>query len=218
MKFSLISFLVFFCFSPVHAGNLEKISPEGEALFEFYQSLGVDHLWVSGHHVNWETGEADDPTAKHDIKTHCSAFTASASERLGAYLLRPPEHEQTLLANAQAEWLKTEDAKLKGWKKLDEKDYLILYRKAQSEANEGHLVLAVAENPTPYKPGHIAMVLPFKEDRERLSEEGPQVIQAGALNSSSVSLHDGFKSHLKTWPETVVQFYEFFKPIQIPKK
>ena len=39
------------------------------------------------------------------LATHCSAFAASEAEKLGIYLLHPPEHSATLLANAQQEWL-----------------------------------------------------------------------------------------------------------------
>ena len=40
--------------------------------------------------------------------THCSAFVASFSKQLGVYMLRPPDHSPTLLANAQMRWLSCE--------------------------------------------------------------------------------------------------------------
>jgi hypothetical protein len=53
-------------------------------------------------HVDWQTGLPDGKTEHFEGKhTHCSAFVASAAKQLGVYILRPPEHGQILLANAQ---------------------------------------------------------------------------------------------------------------------
>jgi hypothetical protein len=217
----LKAFLLFLLFSasiasPAQA-KLNALTDQGEKLFQFYQSLHVDTLWPAGKHVNWETGTPDDPNAIHDIKTHCSAFAASAGKRLGVYLLRPPEHVQSLLANAQAEWLKTDEAKAKGWNPVLVKNRLALYEAVQSKANEGELILAVVENPNPHKSGHVAMLLPFVTTADLLQKNGPRVLQSGTINSSSISMRDGFKVHLKEWPEQEVEFYEFVKPIEIPK-
>jgi hypothetical protein len=70
--------------------------------------------------VNWETGEPDRDGAyegpnKH---THCSAFAAAAAKHMGVYLLRPPEHGQQLLANAQAGWLASGEAQSRGWEEI----------------------------------------------------------------------------------------------------
>lgn len=81
------------------------ITPAGQRLARFLDGTGVDHLWIIGNRVNWETGEAIAAGTK-PTTTHCSAFAAAAGERLGVYVLRPPQHGQILLANAQLGWLR----------------------------------------------------------------------------------------------------------------
>src|ERR1700744_5749981 len=80
------------------------ITAEGDSLAATLDRMNVESLWLSHEHVNWQTGEPDrggvDEGEGHP--THCSAFAASAAKKLGVYLLRPPEHGQVLLANAQA--------------------------------------------------------------------------------------------------------------------
>src|SRR5580658_6131884 len=64
--------LVFNAFAfGIQPGN--RIEPAGRQLKEFYFSLDVEHLWIAGNHVNWETGEADKPDATAGNHTHCSA-------------------------------------------------------------------------------------------------------------------------------------------------
>jgi hypothetical protein len=85
------------------------ISPKGLALERFLDGLDVDRRWIAGVHIDWETGIPDGKPEKLPGKhTHCSAFVASAAKKLGIYILRPPEHGQVLLANAQFEWLEGE--------------------------------------------------------------------------------------------------------------
>ena len=89
--------------------------------------------------TNWETGEADrgaeyEGPGQH---THCSAFAAEAAKRLGVYLLRPPEHGQQLLANAQAKWFGGSEAQESGWQEIAGA------QRAQATANSGNLVLVV---------------------------------------------------------------------------
>lgn len=45
------------------------------------------------------------PPRPAGVATHCSAFVSAVCERLGVYVLRPPEHSQMLLANQQAMWV-----------------------------------------------------------------------------------------------------------------
>ena len=80
------------------------ITPAGERLAQFLDDTGVDHLWQAGQRVNWETGEPIQ--VGKQTSTHCSAFAAAVAERLGVYILRPPQHPQDLLANAQMGWLR----------------------------------------------------------------------------------------------------------------
>jgi hypothetical protein len=177
-----------------------EITPKGHELARFFDGLDVERHWLAGTHVNWRTGDRD---SDRHASTHCSAFVASACERLGVYILRPPEHPQVLLANAQFEWLRT-DGKQRGWHAV--KSPL----EAQRLANEGHLVVAAYRNPDPKKSGHVAFVRPSAK-RERLIEsEGPQVIQAGASNYTSTSLKNGFRHHPDAWIDAshhAVRFY-----------
>jgi len=48
----------------------------------------------------------EQPNPSHH--THCSAFAAAVAMYLDIYLPRPPNHGQTLLANAQTQWLSGE--------------------------------------------------------------------------------------------------------------
>jgi hypothetical protein len=131
--------------------------------------------------------------------THCSAFVASFSKRLGIYILRPPEHSPTLLANAQMRWLSFDSAS-SGWRRLADS------AAAQQSANIGNLVVAAFENPDPHKPGHIAIVRPGTPSAARLAEEGPDVTQAGATNALSMPLKRAFSHHHGAWPNGIRYF------------
>lgn len=86
--------------------NEMHVSPQGKALTQMLDSMQVEDRWLAGRHINWKTGLPDGrPYAKSGAHTHCSAFVAAAAYRLGIYILRPPEHSQVLLANAQVDWL-----------------------------------------------------------------------------------------------------------------
>src|ERR1700733_4599632 len=121
-----------------------QITPQGRQLAQFLDGSGVDHLWIAGWHIDWATGEADreDPGGP-EAKTHCSAFAAAMAERVHVYLLRPPDHAQALLANAQTRWLRDHGAE-QGWQEL------ATPVEAQSAANSGALVLEAFENPDPF--------------------------------------------------------------------
>ena len=170
-----------------------KISPAGEKLAAMLDHMGVDHLWLAGQHINWETGvSTDKPTQGSSKSTHCSAFAAAVAYRLEIYLLRPPEHSQTLLSNAQYEWLENA-GKEKGWRRVHSPV------EAQSLANEGQLVVATFRSPDPKKPGHIAVVRPSDKSVQEIETAGPQVIQAGQHNHVSTTVEQGFKSHPDAW-------------------
>jgi hypothetical protein len=180
------------------------IEKGGQKLKDFYLSLDVENLWIAGSHVNWETGVADRPDATSGNHTHCSAFAAAACKRLSIYLLRPPDHKQLLLANAQYEWLATPAAADAGWKLVAGGN---VYAAAQKLANSGYVVIAVCKNPDEKKPGHAALVMPTDIRIDKLAELGPELIMAGTHNHNYVSLKAGFHSHLTEWPEHVILFY-----------
>src|ERR1700722_3715214 len=88
-----------------------SITPEGLRLAALLDGLNVEALWQRGYHVDWRTGVSEGPPeTTPGSHTHCSAFAAAAAERLGIYLLRPPEHRQNWLANAQERWLDSPQA------------------------------------------------------------------------------------------------------------
>ena len=144
------------------------ITPQGRQLARFLDDSGVDHLWLAGWHIDWATGEADrEEPGGPEAKTHCSAFAAAMAERLRtSIVLRPPDHAQALLANAQMRWLRDHGAE-QGWQELASPV------EAQAAANRGELVLEAFENPDPRKPGHIAIVRPSDEDARRARPRWP---------------------------------------------
>jgi hypothetical protein len=185
----------------LQAAAVSAISPGAERLASSIDALDVEHHWPAGEHVHWESGIPDgrpeNSTGKH---THCSAFVAAAAKRAGIYILRPPEHKQILLANAQYDWLAAEGV-AQGWQPLrDAVD-------AQRHANDGWFVVAVYKNHRDDKPGHIAIVRPSDKDVETIRDEGPQITQAGGTNYRSVALKVGFAGHPAAWGRKEVRFY-----------
>jgi hypothetical protein len=170
-----------------------EIAPAARQAAAIIDSMQVESHWPAGVHVNWETGvpdgKAEHGSGKH---THCSAFAAAAAKRLGVYLLRPPEHPQLLLANAQVEWLAGEGAK-QGWHPV--RDAV----EAQHSANQGLLVVAAYRNHHDDMPGHIAIVRPSEKNDAELESEGPQITQAGGTNYCSTTLAQGFAGHPAAW-------------------
>jgi LmbE family N-acetylglucosaminyl deacetylase len=178
-----------------------QILAPAQRLAQTIDALDVEHRWPAGVHVRWDTGMPDGVAesgwGKH---THCSAFAAAAAQRAGIYLLRPPEHQQLLLANAQYDWLATEGA-AQGWRPLQ--DGL----EAQRYANQGWFVLATYKNHRGDLPGHIAIVRPSDKDASTIALEGPQITQAGGTNYRSVALRTGFAGHPSAWARHEVRFY-----------
>jgi hypothetical protein len=179
----------------------QDISSAGKRLAKELDAMDVEHLWLAKHYVNWETGAAlDKPVKDGKPHTHCSAFVASASKRLGVYILRPPEHKTVLLANAQYEWLKDKGAEY-GWK------LVIGPLEAQRLANEGYLVIASFKEKDANRAGHIAIVRPSVRARQALEQDGPEIIQAGMTNYNRTTLKIGFKEHPAAWRDRQVVYY-----------
>jgi len=169
------------------------VSSGGNAVMAVLESMGVDRLWLAGAIVDWRTGEpTGKPIADKGKHTHCSQFAAAAYERLGVYILRPPEHSAVQLANAQFEWLQDEGG-CAGWAPLPNGV------SAQDSANIGMVVVAVCKNPDPKKPGHIALVRAGQKSEELIAKEGPDVIQAGGTNFVRTSLRRGFANHPESY-------------------
>ncbi|HTI84773.1 MAG TPA: hypothetical protein VL614_30335 [Acetobacteraceae bacterium] len=169
------------------------ITPGGKRLEQFLDGSGVEHLWQAGVHIIWDTGEPDPGRpAGRPSSTHCSAFVAAMAKRLNIYVLRPPDHGQTLLANAQMGWLGRDGGRY-GWRELRS------YVEAQKAANRGELVLEAFENPNPHRPGHIAIVRPSLKTRAMLDAQGPEETQAGDINLLHIDTADGFLHHRGAW-------------------
>jgi glutamine amidotransferase-like uncharacterized protein len=192
------------------APGAEAITPAGRKLARTLDRMDVEHLWQRGKYVHWETGQASDkPLRGAGRATHCSAFAAAACARLGVYLLRPPEHPQILLANAQANWLR-ENGKKHDWEPVKSAV------EAQRLANEGWLVVAVYKETRTRKrhgkvvarPGHIAVIRPSTRSKASIERDGPQIIQSGATNANSITLKEGFRHHPNAWgTHKEVRFY-----------
>src|SRR6516225_2476486 len=125
------------CFlTPERAAGGIEITAEGQQLAKALDDMKVESLWLARNRVHWKTGEpyGEAPT---DGKphTHCSAFAAAFCYRHGIYILRPPEHSATMLANAQYDWLRSE-GRDKGWTPVDGPI------EAQRLANQGMVVVA----------------------------------------------------------------------------
>ena len=96
---------------PDHAGRREHRA-------RVLDSSDVTQRWLAGWHVDWRTGEKDRGNARRaGGKDALQRLRAAIAERLGAYVLRPPEHRQELLANAQMRWLR-EHGSEQGWRTL----------------------------------------------------------------------------------------------------
>ena len=172
---------------------------DAATLTRILDGMQVESRWLKGVGIDWETGESN---GKRVIEsdTHCSAFVAAAAKNLGVYILRPPEHKTSMLANAQNDWLNTDGA-AQGW------TLVANGLQAQTLANQGVLVVASYKSPDPAKHGHIAIVRPSMKDAATIANEGPQIIQAGIDNYGSASLKEGFKHHPGAFKNGEIQFF-----------
>ena len=188
------------------AGDLpgdHTITPAGQRLATFLDGTDVEHLWLPKSYVDWESGQPTAKPAHGGVRSsHCSAYAAAVADKLGVYLLRPPEHAQPLLANAQYEWL-DHDGPAKGWHADPTPE------QAQADANAGELVVAVYRAPDPHKPGHIAVVHPAIKTQKDLDDAGPEITQAGATNYAHTTVSVGFNHHPGAWDAAgkTVRFY-----------
>jgi hypothetical protein len=186
---------------PARADDPPPATSKARWVVSFLKGLDVEHRWIAGTHVDWQTGLPDNaPERLPGRHTHCSAFVASAAQQLGIYILRPPEHGQVLLANAQNEWL-AEAGAAQGWKPVSGP------QEAQALANRGEFVVASYLSHRSTTPGHIAIVLPGEKSAAQIEAEGPDVMQAGTVNSASTPLASGFAGHPHAWGDREVAFY-----------
>ncbi len=182
------------------------ITPAAQRVFVSIDAMNVEQRWPAGEHVLWQNGMPDGkPEHGNGKHTHCSAFVAAAAKNLGVYILRPPEHGQVLLANAQYDWLASEGA-TKGWQPV--RDAI----EAQARANRGDFVVASYRNHHDDKPGHIAIVRPSEKSDAAIRAEGPEITQAGGTNYRDTNLQRGFAGHPSAWSNHEVRFYAHVIP------
>jgi len=182
------------------------ITGQGKELATILDSMNVEKLWLAREHVDWRTGEADRPPnyMGPGRSSHCSAFAAAVAERLGIYMLHPPDHSEILLASAQAEWFHSHGGDTAGWKQISDSDAELT---AQRLANQGNLVVIVYESPDLHRPGHIVIVRPSEKSLADLHKEGPQTVQASMENYNSTIAAKAFKYHAGAWPNGVRYYW-----------
>ncbi len=183
-KIIYLLFAALFFFSPPSFAY--PITPTGEKLNEFLDSLQVTKRWLPNHYVNWSTGVTLGAFRNNGTGTHCSTFVAAAASKLGIHILSPAD-QVSLLANAQYDWLQEQGEKY-GWEPVD--DHLT----AQKIANQGCLVVLSYANPNRARPGHIVIVRPSTKSKTEINSKGPQIIQAGKKNYNSTTLSKVFKN------------------------
>jgi len=191
----LLSIMVF------HITWAQSIESPGQQFINIVDQMDVEHNWLPKEGIDWKTGKFD--PNERAMSSHCSGFVAAVCNNFNIYILRPPDHPQEYLANAQFDWLRDHGATY-GWMLVNTPD------KAQQLANQGLLVVVTYKNPQYHKAGHIAIVRPYEKNEELIHEEGPQIIQSGMQNYSSTSLKIGFKHHPDAWVSDTdyqVQFY-----------
>jgi len=185
------------------------ITPAGAKLTVLLDSMNVEQLWLRGYHVDWRTGVSEGPPkTTPGSHTHCSAFSAAVADRLGIYLLRPPEHRQTFLANAQEQWLNS--MATAGWHRLGTIGDPDASLRAVALANKGKLVIAIYFQPPlgdKELSGHTAIIRPSDKSAALIEGEGPDEIQAGMVNYRSVALRDGFRSHKSAWSTGAIEYF-----------
>jgi hypothetical protein len=197
----LVPFAGLLCW-PVQASLAsDPITAEGQLLVKALDDMDVEHLWLARRRVHWKTGDPyGPPPTDGKPHTHCSAFVAAFCQRHDIYILRPPEHSETLLANAQYDWLENKGTDA-GWKPAAGPV------EAQQLANQGMVVVAVYKESDPRRHGHIAIIRPSTRSQDSILANGPQVTQAGMDNFKSASLKTGFQHHRTAWVSGQIRYY-----------
>jgi len=197
MKKLLFIFSAFITLSSFAQNTTTAITSNGQRLVKLLDSTHLDRLWRRGYTIDWLTGVGLSKTSSS--ATHCSAFAAAFAYHLGIYILRPPQHSQTLLANAQCIWL-TDSCTQCGWKKV------ATALEAQNAADSGYLVVIGYQSPNANTSGHIAVVRPDVKTLTLLQAEGPQEAQSGDTNSVSIPEKIGFSAHPLAFPNGVIYY------------
>ena len=186
-------------------GQTLVLDTNGHKLKQFYRRLGVTTKWQNGHEIDWQTSVAlsDRVVSK---KTYCTRFVAAACKKLDIYTLHPQYADDRFGAGTLYDWLESGEARKSGWKIIEGTDPLDIYCKAQQYANQGYVVVTIFKD-IAKPPGHSALVMPAMLTCEEIKKLGPVLIQAGGHNSDSVSLAQGFRSRIESWPNKEIFLY-----------
>jgi hypothetical protein len=202
------------------AGPAPGYTPAGgPRLTEFLDGLPLTSRWIHHHRVVWQTGQQNAPEGQGpEAETHCSAFIAAAALMLDIYVLRPPNHGQELLANAQAAWLAGEatypgpTAAASGWIALGSSGDPGALKAAVDAANLGRLVVGVYKAPSVRKPdgklhqvpGHTCIVRP--QSAAAVGDDGPRVMCAADVNRTDTPMQTAFHAHPEAWPDRIALY------------
>jgi len=189
--------------TPVQGARGAAVGAAGRHLADALDRMNVEQHWLPGTPVNWRTGEYDPEAAP--LKGHCSAFVAAVCAAFNVYILRPPEHREWLLANAQCRWLESEGSS-EGWTPVPDG------ATAQRLANQGNIVIACYQNPDRDDAGHVAAVRPSAKTLGRIEAEGPDIAQAGGHNYNRTTVRNGFRLHSKAWRDSRILYYSHETP------
>jgi hypothetical protein len=137
---------------------------------------------------------------------------------LDIYLLRPNNHSQELLANAQAAWLAGEatypgpTAAESRWTALGWSRDAGALKAAVEAANLGRLVVGVYKAPSVKKsdgklhsvPGHTCIVRP--QSAAAIGGDGPRVMCAADVNRPDTLMRTAFHAHPEAWPDRIALY------------
>jgi hypothetical protein len=199
------------------AGSASDFTPAGgPRLAEFLDALPVTTRWIHDHRVVWQTGQQNAPEGSGlTPETHCSAFAAAVTLMLDIYLLRPPNHGQDRLANAQADWLEGAatfpgpTASDSGWIALGSSGDAGALTAAVDTANAGRLVIAIYKA-SPVRgpdgtlhpvPGHVVIVRP--QSATAVGADGPHVMSVADVNRPDTTMRTAFHAHPQAWPDRI---------------
>ena len=157
--------------------------------------------WIAGENVYWESGLPTGVPETCPASTPIAARSSPPPRRSSASIFcARREHGQKLLANAQNEWLAEEGAR--PWLAQARRRQRGASRRQSRPARGGELPQSHDD-----RPGHIAIVRPGNKTAEQIAAEGPDVIQAGSVNKTSISLKDGFAGHPAAWRDHEIAYY-----------
>lgn len=170
-----------------------SIQSKGKILKKFLENQNVETKWKQNNYIDWLSGDTiikELANPKDSFNTHCSAFVASICKQLNINILGPPDVRTEGLANLQYDWLNNNNIE-NGWNNIDNAvataNAVAAPVAAQIYANNGYLVLMCYKNEINPNGGHIACVKPHMIDTNEVLNQGPQLCQAGKINSSSIS-------------------------------